>query len=184
MKVLGVAAALFLVFWRFPLRLRLSVWLKATRLGYVLWLEGKASAGFFRWQGLRVMRVSVKDLRLPGSGRMKGQAWALLLRPPVKKLEWETVLGLGEAASTAVACGALWGAAGALAARMAQGPFRLTVTPDYTEKRFQLRAQCIISVSIAQIMGRTMAAAVRKDKKQQLFPRKGAKEHGKHGAPD
>ncbi len=157
MKALGILAALFLVFRRFPLRLRLALRLKATRLGYVLWLEGGVSVGLLRWQGLRVQRLVGGGTPFSGNQWFRWVRRAPRLISPVKALEWETVLGLGEAASTAVACGMLWGMAGTLAARMAEAPFRLKVTPDYAQKHLQITLQCIISLSIAQIIGRTIA---------------------------
>ena len=162
MKVLGILAALFLLFRRFSLRFSVSLRLKPTRLGYVLWLEGGVSTGLFRWQGFRVQRLACRKTLKPGHHWARWLRLALRLCLPVRAFQGEAVLGLGEAASTAVACGMLWGTAGALAARIAEEPFRLNVTPDYAEKRLHLAVQCIISVSAAQIMGRMITEIKRK----------------------
>nr|WP_239094156.1 DUF2953 domain-containing protein [Bacillus sp. B15-48] len=71
----------------------------------------------------------------------------------VKKLEWHTAVGIGEAASTAVLCGAIWSVKGSIIGlisnymRMKEMPV-VTVTPIFQQTLSQIQLKCIFQIRI------------------------------------
>lgn len=76
-----------------------------------------------------------------------------LKKVTVKKLEWHTVIGGGDAVSTAVLAGAVWSMKGGMIGllgsymRLAKMPV-VTVTPNFQQFTSQIQLQCIFQIRI------------------------------------
>lgn len=77
----------------------------------------------------------------------------LMSKVQIKKLEWHTHVGIGDAASTAVVCGAIWTVKGSIIGiisnymRLVKMPI-LTVTPNFQQKISQIQLKCIFQIRI------------------------------------
>ncbi|CAG9608904.1 DUF2953 domain-containing protein [Pseudoneobacillus rhizosphaerae] len=75
----------------------------------------------------------------------------------VRRLEWHTVIGVGDAAYTAVATGGIWAVKGSILGiishnmKLKEMP-RMTVTPYFQYKVSQTRIRCMIQFRIGQAM--------------------------------
>ncbi|MHC0037358.1 DUF2953 domain-containing protein [Pseudoneobacillus sp. C159] len=75
----------------------------------------------------------------------------------VKRVEWHTNIGVGDAADTAVLTGAIWAAKGSLIGlishyfRLLEMP-KMTVTPYFNHKISQLSFKCMFQFRIGQAM--------------------------------
>ena len=71
----------------------------------------------------------------------------------IKKFEWHTLIGIGEAMSTAVLCGAVWSAKGGIIGiisnyfRLAVMPV-VSVTPNFNQFTSQIQLKCIFQFRI------------------------------------
>lgn len=80
-----------------------------------------------------------------------------LRKVSVKRVEWHTVIGVGDAAYTGVATGAIWGLKGSIVGivshymKLKEMP-RMTVTPYFQHKVTQSRFRCMIQFRIGQAM--------------------------------
>nr|WP_285868919.1 DUF2953 domain-containing protein [Mesobacillus maritimus] len=81
----------------------------------------------------------------------------LMRKVKVKKLEWHTGVGIGDAASTAILCGAIWGLKGAIVGlisnymRLTVHPV-LTVTPNFQQFASQIQLKCIFQLRVGHAM--------------------------------
>jgi hypothetical protein len=77
----------------------------------------------------------------------------LLSKVKIKKFEWHTGVGIGDAASTAILCGAIWSAKGAILGllsnymRLTVRPV-LTVTPNFQQFASQIQLKCIFQIRV------------------------------------
>jgi len=77
----------------------------------------------------------------------------LLRKVKIKKFEWHTRVGIGDAASTAILCGAIWSGKGAILGllsnymRLTVKPV-LTVTPNFQQFASQIQLKCIFQIRI------------------------------------
>ncbi|WP_053364352.1 DUF2953 domain-containing protein [Bacillus sp. FJAT-27251] len=77
----------------------------------------------------------------------------LLAKVKVKKLEWHTNVGIGDAASTAIACGAIWSVKGGILAilshymRLVTSPV-VTVTPNFQRATSQILLKCMFQITM------------------------------------
>lgn len=76
----------------------------------------------------------------------------------VRSLAWQTTVGVGDAAATALLCGTLWGAKGIVLSKV-QARTQVTdknvvvaVFPSFREKKFQTFLQCIFSLRVVHII--------------------------------
>jgi hypothetical protein len=82
---------------------------------------------------------------------------SFLRKVSVKRVEWHTVIGLGDAASTAVSTGGIWAVKGSMIGmishymKLKEMP-RMTVTPYFQYKVTQTRFRCMIQFRIGQAM--------------------------------
>jgi hypothetical protein len=80
-----------------------------------------------------------------------------LAKVSMKRVEWHTVIGLGDAAYTGVASGAIWTLKGSIIGiisgymKLKEMP-RMTVTPYFQYKVTQTRFRCMIQFRIGQAM--------------------------------
>lgn len=100
---------------------------------------GAGVSAFVRW---RARRRALLDLSGPKgnkkTGPKPGRVWAVLRRLKFERLEIYGTLGLGDAASTALLCGAVNGALCGLRSRAVR--FRAQVQPDFSSAlRVELR---------------------------------------------
>ncbi len=71
----------------------------------------------------------------------------------IKKFEWHTRVGIGDAASTAILCGAIWSAKGGILGllsnymRLTVRPV-LTVTPNFQQFASQIKLKCIFQIRV------------------------------------
>ncbi|MFS0636658.1 DUF2953 domain-containing protein [Mesobacillus foraminis] len=76
-----------------------------------------------------------------------------LRKVTIKKLEWHTVIGIGDAASTAVLSGTVWAMKGGIIGllsrymRLAELPV-VTVTPNFQQFMSQIQLKCIFQIRI------------------------------------
>jgi len=83
----------------------------------------------------------------------------ILRRTKVTALSWQTSLGTGDAASTALLCGFLWSlkgtALGLLQSRtkVSEKNVVMAVLPSFKECKFQIFFQCILSMRVVHIIG-------------------------------
>ena len=100
----------------------------------------KVGAGVSAFAGQRARRRAASDLSggSKKSGPEPGRVWSVLRRMRFERMEIYGTLGLGDAASTALLCGAVNGAFGSLRGRAAH--FRADVRPDFSSPlRVELR---------------------------------------------
>ncbi|KKK38367.1 hypothetical protein WQ57_09260 [Mesobacillus campisalis] len=77
----------------------------------------------------------------------------LLAKVKIKKLEWHTNVGIGDAASTAIACGAIWSVKGGILAilshymRLVASPV-VTVTPNFQRSTSQILLKCMFQITM------------------------------------
>jgi hypothetical protein len=77
----------------------------------------------------------------------------LLAKVKIKKLEWHTCVGIGDAASTAIVCGAIWSVKGGILGllsrymRLVASPV-LTVTPNFQQLASQIILKCMFQITI------------------------------------
>ncbi|MGM0903366.1 MAG: DUF2953 domain-containing protein [Bacillota bacterium] len=77
----------------------------------------------------------------------------LLSKVKIKKFEWHTGVGIGDAASTAILCGAIWSVKGAILGlisnymRLTVRPV-LTVTPNFQQFASQIKLKCIFQIRV------------------------------------
>jgi len=82
----------------------------------------------------------------------------LVDRAEVRSLTWQTTIGAGDAALTALLSGVTWAFKGTLLAllqsrtRASAKDVAIAVTPSYTGKEFKTFLQCIFSLRVAHIM--------------------------------
>lgn len=97
-----------------------------------------AGAGVSAFGGARARRRALRDLAGPPRRGGPGTLWRTARRVRFDRLELTGTVSLGDAALTAVACGALNGLAGGLRLRAARA--RVRVRPDFSNDfRLQLR---------------------------------------------
>ncbi|HWP95798.1 MAG TPA: DUF2953 domain-containing protein [Syntrophomonadaceae bacterium] len=74
----------------------------------------------------------------------------------LKKIEWKTLVGSGDAMKTALASGALWAGKGLLISELSfQGHIRdlnILVQPDFYQEIFESRLHCIFKMRIVHII--------------------------------
>lgn len=165
---------LFLFFYPWPCKLRGDFQLEPKGKRWNLLLYGKFQYLFFRkqqliqrnWSDAQVVDVFFQgekdyqktDLFPDLSTRffLKGlEKYFPLFR--VKHWVWETTVGDGNAAHTALYCGVLWGVKGAvmqwLRHWLAFAAPQVRVMPDYVQGGIQTHWECIIQLNFVQIMG-------------------------------
>lgn len=82
-----------------------------------------------------------------------------LRRTKVRSLSWQTAIGTGDAAWTALVCGMLWGLKGvilgSLQSRMVMSDKNtaIAVFPSFGQRKFQTFLQCILSMRVVHIIG-------------------------------
>ena len=77
----------------------------------------------------------------------------LLRKVKIKKFEWHTRVGIGDAASTAILCGAIWSAKGAILGLLSHYMMLtvrpvLTVTPNFQQFASQIQLKCIFQIRV------------------------------------
>ena len=74
----------------------------------------------------------------------------------IRRFSWQTTVGMGTAAHTAVGCGILWGIKGMFCGRLGSylrmEQVRVQVFPDYQMPGFEMELLCIIPLSLVQII--------------------------------
>ena len=76
----------------------------------------------------------------------------------VRSLAWQTTLGVGDAAATALLCGGLWGTKGVVLSyiqsrtHVTDKNVVIAVFPSFRENRFQTFLQCIFSLRVVHII--------------------------------
>jgi len=76
----------------------------------------------------------------------------------VRSLAWQTTLGVGDAAITAILCGGIWGTKGTFLTwlqnrtHVTDKDVVIAVFPSFREKRFQTFLQCIFSLRVVHII--------------------------------
>jgi hypothetical protein len=77
----------------------------------------------------------------------------LLKKVSIKKFEWHTNVGIGDAAATAILCGAIWSVKGSIVGlisnymRLIKRP-TLTVTPNFQQTVSRIQLKCILQIRI------------------------------------
>lgn len=82
----------------------------------------------------------------------------ILAHVEVRSLAWQTTLGVGDAAATALLCGSLWGTKGVVLSyiqsrtHVTDKNVVIAVFPSFRESRFQTFLQCIFSLRVVHII--------------------------------
>lgn len=100
----------------------------------------------------RYSKGDLKERTLAGMNKAR-----LLLRLLViERLEWKSVVGMGDAMSTALLNGALWAFKGCLVSWLSRQAnlqqLDLNVKPDFSEKSFESRMHCIFKIRLVHII--------------------------------
>ena len=113
----------------------------------------KVGAGVSAFAGWRARRRALSDLSGENghkkSGPEPGRVWAVLRRVRFERLEIYGSVGLGDAAATALLCGALNGMACGLRGRA--GRFRADVRPDFSND-FRVALSGMLTARTGQII--------------------------------
>lgn len=93
----------------------------------------------------------------------------------INKVEWETQVGLDDAASTAVITGALWGIKSSILLffknKFQLSNIYLDVTPYYISKKFAMTFNCIVTLKIGYIINAGIKVLLRKIRGGDKFER-------------
>ncbi|MBS3872868.1 MAG: DUF2953 domain-containing protein [Firmicutes bacterium] len=115
-------------------------------------------------------------------------------RTKLRSLSWQTAIGTGDAASTAILCGMLWGLKGmllgSLQSRLTIEDKNMTIAvfPSFNERKFQTFLHCILSLRVVHIIGAGYILWKEKRKRKKRGERSGKSSnpradedsHGKH----
>ncbi len=175
--LVGTVAILFLLFFPWSLKIRGDFLVEPDEKKHHVFFYGKVQYLFLRKQ--KQFDQSLKDQEIldllfqikknpkKKEGRFSRNRFLVFFqdigknfpRLVIKKFEWKTCIGDGNAAHTALYCGVLWSLKGAVVQWMNHrfrffSP-RIGVTPEYRSARLQMHLECIIRLCFVQIIRMT-----------------------------
>ena len=103
---------------------------------------------------LDIIKTARKKNRKKSNEKARGKLFAYINKKASYHLRFRVAVGLGDASATAMLCGFIQSISGALSAALPDKRHRIDVTvlPDFSKRTFSFLADCIIKLSLADII--------------------------------
>lgn len=117
-------------------------------------------------EGLFTLFLSPKAELIKRTMELINKSRLLLGMMVIQRLEWRSVVGMGDAMGTALLNGALWAFKGWVVSWLSRHAnlkkLDLNITPNFSEKSFESRLYCIFKIRLAHIIFMTVYLLVLK----------------------